>query len=148
MALEFTPKTEKEILEENLWPEGDYSFTILTAAEKLSKKSQSPMIELTLEIYNDEGKSRKITDYLMVSGAWKLRKACEACGLLAKYEMGSLEDYMFTGKSGILKLNIQKDTTGQYPDKNSVASYVVPKIEKDKKAALFPKIDDEIPDFD
>lgn len=127
--MRFTPKTEKEIQEENLWPTGEYAFEILEAENAVSK-SGNDMIKLKVAIYNDDGNRRVAIDYLMEAISYKLRHACEACGLLEKYETGFLEAGDFIGKTGFLRLGVQKDKNGQYPDKNAVNDYLKPGDEK------------------
>jgi hypothetical protein len=119
----FKPRTEQEIAESRLLPKGDYDFEILEAAEKNSKTSGKPMIELKIRVSNGSG-SRTITDYLLAETPEKLRHAAVACGLLDRYESGSLSDSDFRGKRGRLKLAIEKDKKKQYPDKNIVAGYI------------------------
>ena len=122
--MRFTPKTEKEIQEDNLLPEGNYSFEISGAEEKISK-SGNEMIQLLIRVYKPDGKFNLINDYLLESMAHKLRHCCESCGILDKYDAGALLADDFIGKTGNLKLSIQKDKTGAYPDKNSIKDYIV-----------------------
>lgn len=118
------PKTEEEVATRKLLPEGTYPFKIDNAEEKVSKNGND-MIVLVIEVYTPDGKSTVIYDYLMESMAYKLRHAAYACGLVAEYESGNLNDYDFKGKEGFLKLGIQKDKTGEYGDKNVVKDYIV-----------------------
>lgn len=123
--MRFTPKTEKEIQEEGLLQPGTYSFEIVAAEEKTSAKGND-MIELKLFVYDDEGRPRTMRDFLTESIAYKLRHAAEVCGLLDDYEAGELTASDFIGKTGQLKIRIEKDKSGQYPDKNGVADYIKP----------------------
>lgn len=137
--MKFTPKTEKELYEDKVYPEGQYAFQIISAWDKQSKAGND-MIELKIQVYNNEGKFILVNDYLMESMMFKLLHACEACGLQDKYESGELVADDFIDKTGFLKLNIQKDKTGQYPDRNGVKDYVVKVDEvgaiKEKMAAV------------
>lgn len=151
--MQVTPRTEREIMELNLWPAGVYSFEIAEAKESISQ-SGNEMIKLTLNVYNDEGKVKKVFDYLMNTEvmAFKLRHCSEVCGLLADYENGTLSDYKFDGKTGHLKLDIRKDKNGQYPDQNAVIDYVVKRENVDLNAPISkpvsrpaPALDDDIP---
>lgn len=144
-----TPRTEKEIAEMNLWQPGNYSFEIATAVDEVSK-SQNEMIKLGLNVYNEKGESRIVFDYLLDIIPHKIRHLCEACGLLEKYEQGSLYAVDFVNKTGELKLIIQKDKTGQYADKNTVYDYIVKKGEivkvvKTGNASFDAAFDDEVP---
>jgi hypothetical protein len=138
--MQFQPKTEKEIAEANLIPVGVYSFEVVAAEDKVSK-ANNEMIVLKLLVHDGKGGSRFIDDYLLESIAHKLRHAAVACGLESKYTAGKLAASDFQGKTGQVKVRIQKDKDGQYPDKNVIGDYVVP---KDGQAAD-PEIDDSIP---
>lgn len=141
-----TPRTEKEIAEMNLWPAGVYSFQIATATDEVSK-SGNEMIKLALNVYSAEGTCKVIYDYLLDAIPHKLRHLCEACGLLDKYEQSTIYAQDFVDKTGDLKLVIQKDKTGQYPDKNAIADYVNTKKEGAQRSttAVDPAFDDSIP---
>lgn len=147
--MQFQPKTEKEIEEENLWPIGIYDYEIFKGLDKQSK-SGNDMIELGIYIYNDEGNRKIVNDYLLEAISYKLRHAAYASGLGDKYEVGSLTGFDFEGTKGQLKLGIQKDKNGQYPDKNVVSDYLTKKDEKPKKVAkasneMPADLDDEVP---
>lgn len=131
--MRFTPKSEAEIAAENLWQPGEYGFEIIervtfgtkeyTTIDTLSKNN-ADMIRLVVKLYNTEGQFQTLIDYLMEAVPGKLRHAAEACGLLSQYETGTLQAEQFIGKTGFLKLKIEKDKNGQYPDKNAVQDYV------------------------
>jgi len=149
--MRFTPKTEKEIAESNLLPEGEYPFEISSGADKISK-SGNEMIELWVRVYKPDGSFNQVADYLLESIAYKLRHAAEACGLLDKYEAGTILGTDFIGKTGMLKLGITKDKNGQYPDKNGIKDYIVPKegeakvsIPKDALQKTIDPMADDIP---
>ena len=84
------------------------------------------MIVLSLRVFNEQGRSTIIKDWLLEKIAYKLRHACEACGLLEAYMSPGLltgvED--FVGKTGKVKLKIQPAAAEPYPAKNSVSDYV------------------------
>ena len=122
--MNFKPCSEQEIAEMNLWKKGEYPFEILNAFEKASKTSGKPMIELKLKLSNGDGQGKTIKDYLMQQMPGKLRHAAIVCGLLDKYLSGSLADVDFVGRTGRLKLGVEKDKSGQYPPKNVVLDYV------------------------
>lgn len=131
--MQFAPKSEKEIREAQLWPKGDYAFEVLDRAllggreyatcETRSQNGGKDMIQLILRV-SREGQQRIIVDYLMPEMPAKLRHAADACGLIDEYEAGELLAEDFIGSRGTLKLRVEKDKSGQYPDKNAVADYV------------------------
>jgi hypothetical protein len=132
--MKFVPKTEKEIAEENLWPAGEYSFEIIEAEDKVSK-SGNEMIELTLRVFNSEGGFKIVNDYLLEAISYKLRHAAEVCGLLDNYNRGHLLANDFFGKTGFVKLKIDKDKEGKYPDKNGIADYITERSKSNGHAA-------------
>lgn len=133
--MNFTPKTDKEIAADALWSAGNYRFEILDRAmlgnreietgDTVSKNGDD-MILLVVKVFNGDGRGRVVPDYLVARSPKKLRQAAIACGLLAEYDAGSIDGEAFIGKTGMLKLTVEKDKTGQYPDKNAVAAYLRP----------------------
>lgn len=143
--MKFSPKSEKEIAEVNLLPEGSYPYQISQGEDKISKAGNE-MIQLLVRVFKPDGSFNLVTDYLMEAVAHKLRHAADASGLTAKYESGQLLGADFVGKTGNLKLKIQKDKNGVYSDKNVIADYIVPK-DGEAQAPLPKKFvdDSEIP---
>jgi hypothetical protein len=129
----FEPKTEQEIAESKLWAKGEYAFEIVDAEEKTSKASGKPMIELKVRL-SDGKAGRTITDYLLAETPEKLRHCADACGLLDRYDTGSLSGNDFRAKRGKLKLGIEKDKKKIYPDKNVVLDYVCVENQKSRLA--------------
>ncbi len=149
--MQFTPKTEKQIAEMNLWPIGQYSFEVLPevtlggkvySTSDTTSKAGNDMILLVVNVYNESGESKILIDYILESAAAKLRNLCIACGMLDKYESGQVFASDFIGKKGELKLGIEKDKSGQYADKNKVANYVGEKSTNDYS---HPVYDDSVP---
>jgi len=116
--MNFEPRTEQEIQDSKLWKKGDYDFECLEGADKTSKTSGKPMIELRLRL-TDNKTARTITDYLLAETPEKLRHAASACGLLDKYDSGDLPGTAFKGKKGKVRLGVEKDKKRVYPDKRS-----------------------------
>lgn len=141
--MKFQPKTEKEIAEANLWPNGEYAFEILEC-EDAQDKNGNDMFKMKVKVFKDNGASQNIFDY--VSGTWmefKLRHLAESAGLLADYEGGELNAYEFVGKTGYCKVGVSKDKSGQYPDKNGIMDYLTDKPVAQKAADALA--DDSIP---
>jgi hypothetical protein len=153
--MKFTPKSEQEVASGGLWPAGTYDFQVVSAEETTSKSSGADMIKLTLHVFNDHGAKITVFDYLVGTekAQFKVRGFAAAVGLIESYDAGALDAFEMEGRSGQCKLAIQKDTTGQYGDKNSVASYLTPVggVAKPKASiakparAVVANLDDEIP---
>jgi hypothetical protein len=142
----FTAKTEKELQEELVIPEGEYNIEVLDANDKTSKAGNE-MIELGLKVFKDDGSHILVTDYLMEKILYKLKHACECFGLQKEYKNESVVANDFIGKTGKAKIVIQVDKEGKYPDKNGVKDYVVKDGQKieDYEANGEPLESDDIP---
>lgn len=147
--MRFTPKSDEELQMMNLMHEGEYPFEVLDATPEVSK-SNNEMIKLKLKVFDQEGREHVIFDYLLEALSWKLKHFCKATGLLDDYEAGVLDHLKCIGKSGYVKIIIQKGNVnpsgGHYADKNSVKDYIF--AESENKP--FPKPttdfkDDELP---
>ena len=126
--MNFSPKTQAEIDAMGLIKAGTYPFAVSTAKDKISK-SGNEMIELNLEVFDSEGKSHHMFDYLLEAMAGKLFAFCTSTGMEQKYHAGTLTSYDCIGRSGYVEIEIQKGKEnpqgGTYPDKNSVKRYIV-----------------------
>lgn len=139
------PKTEKEIAEANLWPEGVYSFEIIEAEETTSKAGND-MIAIRVKLFNAQGSSIMVDDYLVDTprAAYKVRHCAVACGLLNEYEKGELFARDLERRTGTVKVVVQKGRDS-YPDKNQIADYLKPDNGGERAAPAPKGIDDEIP---
>lgn len=121
---------------------------VVNAADEISSK-QNEMIHLTLRVFTPDGDEKIFDDYIVSSMEFKLRHAADTFGILEKYEMGMLEAADFFNKSGKCKMGIQRDKTGQYPDKNVISDYVKRSAESapavQNKSSAQTMIDDEVP---
>ena len=151
--MRFTPKSEKELASDGLWPAGTYDFEVIESDEATSA-SGNDMVKLKIFVFNDEGAKRTVFDYLVgtESAQFKVRGFAAAVGLLEEYESGEMDAVEMQGRTGKCKLTIQKDKSGAYPDKNGIASYVAEPVtvgsveKKTVRAKTKPAdLDDEIP---
>lgn len=122
MPLAFKPKTENELTA--LATVGQYEFQVLEAEDRESK-SGNPMIYLKLGVFNGDAMRWHISDYLVTAMEAKLRHFADTTGLLARYESGQLAAQDCVGRAGRVKLGIEQDKEGKYPDKNVVKDYVL-----------------------
>jgi hypothetical protein len=140
--MKFTPKTEKEIKELNLLPEGYYNFEVMEAKDVVSQNGNQ-MISLVLRI-NFNHKERKLFDNLMEAFEFKLRSFCYAVGLQENYEQGNLEASDCMKKYGRIKVVIAPEKTVKgktYKSRNEVEEYFV---FDDSNASETGIIDDDI----
>jgi hypothetical protein len=134
--MKFEPRSREEL--NNLLPKGEYKAMVQSAEEKQSS-SGNPMIVLKLEIYDDEGNKRIITDRLILieSMMWKLYDFCESAGIMDRYDAGDVSAYNCMDKSVHCKV-VQKEAEGDFPAKNEIKSYFLPKSSTSHVPAAAP----------
>jgi hypothetical protein len=148
--MQFQPKTEKEIAEQGLWPKGEYDFEVVKAERAVSgPQSKSPgteFIKLNMRIFNQGGAFKFVNAILHPAMDAQLRHFCVVGKLLEQYETGSLVAEDCADVSGRLKLRV-KDAEGNFPAKNEVSDYIVPKVEEAAPASTStpPPPDDDVP---
>lgn len=126
------------------WPAGEYDFEVVSAEEQTSKAG-NPMIKLRLKIFNAEGNERTQFDYLIstANAAYKLKHFCESVGL--DYAAAAWDCDDCVGRSGRLKLNIQKGNDAYPDDRNGVADYISGETAPVSTKSLKDELNDEIP---
>ncbi len=121
--MDYIPETPEQIEEAKAnnafqpWPAGEYQFSVLSATEGAGAKG--PYIKLNLTVYNNQGHSRGVFDYLPSSYPPKIRQFCECVGLV--YGTGKLLPHEMEGKSGRVTLKIE--TQPGYEPQNKVGYY-------------------------
>ena len=125
--MRFEPISEEKAAEtsnSSPFPRGDYDFEVTAAAEGVSSAGNE-QFAVELFIYNQEGKRRKIFDYLGIAAnmQWKFRQFCEAIGMIDKYEAGEINDYEMIDRVGRASIGIQ-NATAEYPARNRVMKYL------------------------
>lgn len=125
----FTPKSDNELNAERLLPEGEYDFEVSKAVDK-TFKSGSVGIALTLMVFTPDGTSRIVNDNLVFSESamFKVSQFSKAVELYEKYTLGEIDAADCEGRTGRCKVGIEPE--GEYPAKNKIKSYVVPKSVK------------------
>ena len=125
--MNYTPKTEEQLAEESLLPEGIYDFEIVGTDDRSSKKGNE-MITLKLRVFDGSGGERHVFDYIAFGSSFgerKFRHAANTCGLLEVYNSGNLTALDFLRKSGRAKIKQQKGTEDFPKPKNVVADYII-----------------------
>jgi len=133
--MKFTPKSEKELAEQNMIPDGVYPFEVINALDTKSKTTGNDMIAIQLRIFGPDNAEPVLKDYLLESYMRKIFNFSKVTGLSANYHAGSLCAADCVGKQGYAKIGTEKGKekqtaagvcTGEfYPDKNTVRDYVV-----------------------
>ena len=150
--MKFNSMTKEQIQELNLMQPGIYNFQVTDALDQKSKNGND-IIKLILKVWDNDGRERVIFDYLVDVAAfhYKLRNFAETSGMLDKYDHGNIDADDCKNKLGKLKIIIQKDKTGQYPDKNAVADYIMAKgivikpAEPETDSSIPVEFDDDVP---
>ncbi len=132
--------SEQEAIEErfNLLKEGEYDAVVLSSIDKVSANSGNPMMDITLQVFDENGKARDVRDFLVFTKTmmWKVIHFADSAGLLTQYEEGKLCSDVALGKRVRVKIAIEeggeisqdklkgKPVGSKYPDKNKVEYYV------------------------
>lgn len=144
--MQFTPRSEKEIQESQLWPKGEYDFEVIESKPAVSgpnsKTPGTPFIKMNIQIWNKDGAKRFVNGILHPAMEAQVRHFCVVGNLMAKYEAGKLDAADCLGVSGKLKLKVKEEANG-FPAKNEISDFVVPKP-KEETAATIDE-DDSIP---
>jgi hypothetical protein len=153
MSYTFTPKTEEELEQGDLMPDGLYSFEVTKAERKISQAG-NPMAALQLLVWEVSGKSRIVFDYLIFSDVSmcikKVKHFCDTTGLKAEYLQGNIPEDLsgLSGKLWIVTQDEQVDpkTGKRYPKKNVVDDYESEKQAK-KADTGEPFVDSDLSDL-
>ena len=118
------------------WPAGEYDFEVHDASDEISQRTSAEMVKLTLQVFNKEGKTRKVFDYLVgiPSMQFKVRHFAEAVGMVAQYEAGEMNIHDIVNRSGRLKLRI-KPAQGNYQEGNEVQDYIPAAVPTERPVA-------------
>ena len=132
--------SEQEAIEEryNLLKEGEYDAVVASSEDKVSANSGNPMMDLSLQVFDQSGKARDVRDFLVFTPKmmWKVIHFAESAGCLQGYQDGKLCSEMAIGKRLKVKINIEeggeipqdklkgKPLGSKYPDKNKVEDYI------------------------
>ncbi len=130
MSYNLTPMTEEELNAFDMMEEGIYDFEVLKS-ERQTSKSGNPMAKLQINVWDKNGKSTVIFDYLVFSSVKfctrKIKHFCEAAGIVEDYLKGNIREELerLSGKVHIGVQDIMPNPTGgYYPAKNVVIDYV------------------------
>lgn len=154
----YTPITEQEAIEEryHLLKEGEYDAIVSVSQDKVSANSGNPMMDITLQVFDEDGKARDVRDFLVFTKSmmWKVIHFANSAGVLKEYQEGKLCSDIVVGNRVRVKITIEegseiphdklkgKSPGSKYPDKNKVDDYLANQSKIKKESAPFE--DDEL----
>lgn len=150
--------TEQDAMKERyqLMADGEYDAVVDKAEAKISANSGNPMMEIHLSVYDENGKSHDVRDFLVFTKnmMWKAIHCADSAGLLKEYEEKKFSPELIQYRRVRVKIITQqgseipcdklkgKQPGSRYPDKNSVDDYV--KKEDQKPLATMSIAEDDI----
>lgn len=121
-----------------LLKEGIYDAVITASQDTTSANSGNPMMDMTVTVYDENGKTHDVRDFLVFTKQmmWKVVHFAESAGCLAGYEDGQLCSEMAINK--FVKVKIVVEQGGEIPqdklkgkplgtryfDKNKIEDYI------------------------
>tara|TARA_R110002110_G_scaffold258930_1_gene474705 strand:+ start:215 stop:643 length:429 start_codon:yes stop_codon:yes gene_type:complete len=119
--IEYNPEDVKENTSFEPWEKGIYEAEIIEA-EKMQSKKGNDMIRLNVLVTDDDGKTTRIYDYIVIpSLLYKLKSICRCMN----WEFdGTLDESTLVDTRYRVKLGIDKGNA-EYPEpKNKIDKYV------------------------
>lgn len=141
MGIQYDPEAiDKAEAARRCWAIGIYDATCIGAEEKTSK-TNLPMLKVQLRVYNDAGGTLMIDDYLLPTHptvSYRFKHFCEAAGLDAEYQSGTITADTCLNRDVKVKLGIEKQEG--YDERSKVADYLTAaKAQEAKDKASKPK---------
>lgn len=132
--------TEQEAMQERfqLLKEGEYDAVVVSSVDRISANSGNPMMDMTLGVFNEQGKTQSVRDFLVFTKGmmWKVVHFAESAGLLNDYNDQKLCSNLVLGNMVRVKIAIEeggiipeeklngKPAGSTYPPKNKVVDYI------------------------
>ena len=156
---------EQEAMAERfqLMKEGIYDAVITASQDTTSASSGNPMMDMTVTVYDENGKTHDVRDFLVFTKQmmWKVVHFAESAEIQKEYAEGKLCSQVAINRTVKVKINVEpgseipqdklkgKPLGSKYPDKNKVEDYL-PKGEQGAKGVPNgdtppPFTDDDIP---
>lgn len=122
--MRFDPLSEEDLQKQRgvLTP-GLADFEVIESVDTLSKEKKTPMIKLTLKVWDCNGTEGFIFDYLVSTVQWKIKRFFDSIGNPDSYLSGNMEASSLIGNAGKAVLEIQKDRSGKYGDQIKIKDY-------------------------
>jgi hypothetical protein len=157
--------SEQEAMAERfqLIKEGIYDAVITASQDTTSASSGNPMMDMTVTVYDENGKTHDIRDFLVFTKQmmWKVVHFAESANIVKEYEAGKLCSQIAINKTVQVKIVVEqgseipqdklkgKPLGTRYFDKNKIEDY----IKKDENGSSSVRntdtptsfIDDDLP---
>lgn len=137
---------EAEYNDNNIPPVGEYGFQVIEFEKTISKKG-SKMAKLTIQLDKENGQNWKVTDYIVLTQAWKCAQFFEALSLKKKGEpLDRMPWEKVLGASGRVKIKHELYNSEEYckVDKYLVSEAAQAPTAPAKKAPT-KKAEDDLP---
>jgi|SRR5690348_11273691 len=133
--MRFTPKTEEEIRQINLFKDGDYPYEVIYAEDTHVKNGKNigvEQIKLKIKAFNEEGRQTIIECYLSELMIHLLKHYCDVNNKTERYNSNELfANECLSDSGGLVRLGIEKgkpipnDPDNKcWPDRNVVKDFV------------------------
>lgn len=156
--------SEEEAMAERfqLLKEGEYDAIISASQDKVSS-SGNDMMDMTLTVFDDDGKTHEIRDFLVFTKPmmWKIVHCAGSAGIMPTYQAGKLCSDTITGKRVRVKVGIDtgkpipedrlngKPFGSCYPDKNKIEDYLKrDNVASNNNSVPIPKFQEDVLDED
>lgn len=121
-----------------LLKDGEYDAVIQLAEDKTSANSGNPMIDVILCVYDQDGKTHSVRDFLVFTKSmmWKVIHCASSAGVSGHYTTGKLCSNVLMNKRVRVKVGAEegkeipvdklngKPVGSKYPSKNKVEDYI------------------------
>jgi hypothetical protein len=121
-----------------LLSEGEYDAVVAKSEDKISASSGNAMMDLTLSVYDAEGKTHAVRDFLVFTKSmmWKVIHFADSAGLSSQYSAQRLCSREIKENRVRVKIGVEegkeipsdklngKPLGSRYPSKNKVIDYV------------------------
>jgi uncharacterized protein DUF669 len=165
MGFSYEIMSEQDAMNERfqLLKEGIYDAVITASQDTTSTNSGNHMMDMTVTVYDKNGKTHDVRDFLVFTKAmmWKVVHFADSAGMLKEYEEGKLCSETAINKRVMVKIVVEqgseipqdklkgKPLGTRYFDKNKIEDYIK-KGEKGAKGVPNgdtppPFTDDDIP---
>jgi hypothetical protein len=140
MGFSYQVYSEQEAMNERfqLLKEGEYDAIISSSSDKISQSSGNPMMDMTITVYDENGKEHDVRDFLVFTKTmmWKVIHCATSAGLLQEYEAQKFCSDAVLGKRVRVKINMEegglipddklngKLPGSKYPNKNKIEDYI------------------------